>query len=92
MPSTSGTLAPTSNSMIKLAEACERIAGTTKKLEKIAIVADYLKARHAGGGVRLGGVSFRTAISGLGGNHAAGRRQSCCGGSSPSSPEKAKPN
>jgi ATP-dependent DNA ligase len=29
--------------MIKLAEACERIAGTTKKLEKIAIVADYLK-------------------------------------------------
>ena len=31
--------------MIKLAEACERIAGTTKKLEKIAIVADYLKAR-----------------------------------------------
>ena len=33
------------NFMIKLAEACERIAGTTKKLEKIAIVADYLKAR-----------------------------------------------
>jgi DNA ligase-1 len=31
--------------MQKLAEACERIAGTTKKLEKIAIVADYLKAR-----------------------------------------------
>jgi len=31
--------------MIKLAEACERIAGTTKKLEKIAIVAEYLKAR-----------------------------------------------
>src|SRR6476646_3062719 len=30
--------------MVKLAEACERIAGTTKKLEKIAIVADYLKA------------------------------------------------
>ncbi len=30
--------------MIKLAEACERIAGTTKKLEKIAIVADYLKS------------------------------------------------
>ena len=29
---------------MKLAEACERIAGTTKKLEKIAIVADYLKA------------------------------------------------
>jgi DNA ligase-1 len=31
--------------MIKLAEACERIAGTTKKLEKIAIVANYLKSR-----------------------------------------------
>ena len=31
--------------MIKLAEACERIAATTKKLEKIAIVADYLKSR-----------------------------------------------
>jgi DNA ligase 1 len=31
--------------MIKLAEAGERIAATTKKLEKIAIVAEYLKAR-----------------------------------------------
>ena len=30
--------------MIKLAEAGERIAGTTKKLEKIAIVAEYLKS------------------------------------------------
>jgi DNA ligase 1 len=30
--------------MRKLAEACERLAGTTKKLEKTAIVADYLKA------------------------------------------------
>ncbi len=28
--------------MKRLAEACERIAGTTKKLEKIGIVADYL--------------------------------------------------
>ena len=33
--------------MNKLAEAAERIAATTKKLEKIAIVADYLKARTA---------------------------------------------
>jgi DNA ligase 1 len=31
--------------MIKLAEACGRIAGTTKKLEKTAIVAEYLKSR-----------------------------------------------
>ncbi len=31
--------------MIELAEAAERIAATTKKLEKIAIVAEYLKAR-----------------------------------------------
>ena len=31
--------------MIKLAQACERIAGTTKKLEKSAIVAEYLKSR-----------------------------------------------
>ncbi len=31
--------------MIKLAEAGERIAATTKKLEKIAIVAEYLKTR-----------------------------------------------
>jgi len=31
--------------MIKLAEACERIAGTSKKLEKTAIVAEYLKSR-----------------------------------------------
>jgi len=30
--------------MRKFAEACERIAGTTKKLEKIAIVADYVKS------------------------------------------------
>jgi DNA ligase-1 len=30
--------------MRKFAEACERIAGTTKKLEKIGIVADYLKS------------------------------------------------
>ena len=30
--------------MRKFAEACERIADTTKKLEKIAIVADYLKS------------------------------------------------
>jgi DNA ligase-1 len=31
--------------MIKLVEACERIAGTTKKLEKTAIVGEYLKSR-----------------------------------------------
>ncbi len=31
--------------MIKLAEACGRIAGTTKKLEKTAIVAEYLRSR-----------------------------------------------
>src|SRR5437667_211537 len=31
--------------MLQLAQTCERIAGTTKKLEKIAIVADYLKSR-----------------------------------------------
>src|SRR6202142_2688397 len=31
--------------MLKLAETGERIAATTKKLEKIAIVAEYLKAR-----------------------------------------------
>src|SRR5437660_9168700 len=34
--------------MQRLAEACERIAGTTKKLEKIAIVAEYLKSRTPG--------------------------------------------
>lgn len=38
-------LAPTHEHMIKLAEAGERIAATTKKLEKTAIVADYLKSR-----------------------------------------------
>src|SRR6202795_5212381 len=31
--------------MKQLAAACERIAGTTKKLEKTAIVAEYLKSR-----------------------------------------------
>jgi len=30
--------------MRKFAEACEQIAATTKKLEKVAIVADYLKS------------------------------------------------
>jgi DNA ligase-1 len=30
--------------MRKFAEACDRIASTTKKLEKVAIVADYLKS------------------------------------------------
>jgi DNA ligase-1 len=30
--------------MLKLAEACEKIAATTKKLEKIAIVADYFRS------------------------------------------------
>lgn len=34
-----------STEMQEFAEACERIAGTTKKLEKIAIVADFLKSR-----------------------------------------------
>jgi DNA ligase-1 len=33
--------------MRKFAEACERIAGTTRKLEKIAIVAEYFKASLA---------------------------------------------
>jgi DNA ligase-1 len=33
--------------MRQLAEACERIAGTTKKLEKIAIVSAYLNSRPA---------------------------------------------
>jgi hypothetical protein len=31
--------------MQRLAETCEAIAGTTKKLEKIAIVADYFNSR-----------------------------------------------
>jgi DNA ligase-1 len=31
--------------MRKLAEACERIAGTTKNLEKVSVVADYLRSR-----------------------------------------------
>src|SRR5579863_2369035 len=30
--------------MRKFAEACDRIAGTTRKLEKTAIVADYLRS------------------------------------------------
>ncbi|HZR58011.1 MAG TPA: ATP-dependent DNA ligase [Terriglobales bacterium] len=36
--------------MRKLAETCERIADTTKKLEKIAIVAEYLKSCSRGEG------------------------------------------
>jgi len=34
--------------MRKLAETCERIAATTKKLEKTAIVADYLRSQPVG--------------------------------------------
>ena len=30
--------------MLKFAETCERIAATTKKLEKVAIVGDYFRA------------------------------------------------
>lgn len=33
--------------MLKFAQACEAIASTTRKLQKTAIVADYLKARSA---------------------------------------------
>ena len=36
---------PSQDHMIELAEAAERIAGTTRKLEKTAIVAEYLKSR-----------------------------------------------
>ena len=32
--------------MLRLAETCERIAATTKKLQKTAIVADYLRSRE----------------------------------------------
>jgi DNA ligase 1 len=35
--------------MYRLAEICERIAATTKKTEKTAIVADYLLSREPGG-------------------------------------------
>ena len=31
--------------MRKLAESCEAIAATTKKLQKVAIVADYFRSR-----------------------------------------------
>ena len=34
--------------MQRLAETCERIAATTKKTEKTAIVADYLRSRELG--------------------------------------------
>ena len=33
------------NTMRKLAETCEAVAATTKKLQKTATVADYLKSR-----------------------------------------------
>jgi DNA ligase-1 len=39
------TAAFSADHMLQLAQTCERIAGTTKKLEKVAIVADYLKSR-----------------------------------------------
>ena len=60
--------------MQKLAETCEAIAATTKKLQKTAIVADYLKSRTADEAAVVGGVSFRESISGMGRNDFAGRR------------------
>ncbi len=59
--------------MKTLAQTCERIAATTKKLEKIAIVAEYLKRRD-GRGFRGRRVSLRQAISRLGGDHPPGWR------------------
>ena len=60
--------------MQRLAETCEAIAATTKKLQKTAIVADYLKSRTDGRGRGVGGVSLGTGISRVGGNDFAGRR------------------
>jgi DNA ligase-1 len=48
--------------MRRLAEACERVAGTSKKLEKIALVAEYLQAASqveaAGSALFLSGRPF----------------------------------
>ena len=60
--------------MRHLAEACEAIASTTKKLVKTGIVADYLKSRSidkaAVSAVFLSGRPFPA----MGRNHAASRR------------------
>ena len=77
--------------MKKFAETCERIAATTKKLEKTAIVAEYMKSRPtpeaAIGAVFLSGRPFpvweeTTLQVGDG----------CCGDWSPSLPEKTAVN
>src|SRR5438445_2977547 len=40
-----GRVAPAATiSMLKFAQTCERIAGTPKKLEKVAIVGEYIKS------------------------------------------------
>ncbi len=66
--------------MKTLAETCERIAATTKKLEKIAIVAEFLKSGSTGRGFGSRRLSFRQTISGVGGNHSSSRRNVCSGG------------
>ena len=52
--------------MQRLAETCEAIAGTTKKLEKIAIVADYFNSRTA---EEAGGFPLRPAVPYVSGNN-----------------------
>ena len=60
--------------MRKLAETCERIAGTSKKLEKIAIVAEYLKACAPEEALCLGLIPLWPALSRARSSDAAGRR------------------
>ena len=72
---TSGTLAPTSKLMIKLAEACGADRGHHQETRKDRDRRRLSEGAHAGGGVRRRRISFGKAVSGLGGNHSAGGRQ-----------------
>ena len=66
--------------MKQFATTCEAIAGTTKKLQKTAIVADYLKSTSRGRGRSFRSIFFRDDRS------LSGRKQLCrsvvapCGG------------
>ena len=77
--------------MLHLAQTCDADRRTTKKLEKTGLVADYLKSRSTDEAAVVRSLSFGTALSRLGRNHAAGRR-TLLWRSSRNFPERPKPN
>ena len=60
--------------MLRFAQTCEAIAATTRKLEKTALVADYLRSLPPEPGRHCRDFSFRTPVRRLQRNHSTGRR------------------